>query len=131
MILVSGCFDGLHAGHVRYLQAAQAYCLKDEVLVCAVAPDEYIEHTKKRRPYWSQAERLYTVGALPCVDVAIAQRTESVASIIAELRPRIFIKGIDWKDHLPADVVTACERVGTALAFVDTEAVHTSKAYVG
>ena len=73
MVLTSGAFDGLHAGHVLYLQAAKALCDPDELLVCAVAPDPYITLTKHRAPYWSQHDRLRTVHALTMVDAALAQ----------------------------------------------------------
>ena len=128
MILASGAFDGLHAGHVAYLEAAKALCEHEEVLVVAIAPDHYIEACKGRRPYWSQADRLRTVRALQCVDAAITQGTPSVATIILDYRPRMFVKGPDWIDRLPEDVQLACERAGCAMAFVDTPGHHVSEA---
>lgn len=130
MILCSGAFDGIHAGHVRYLEAAQQ--LKEspnDLLIVAVAPDAYIVQAKHRQPYWPQADRLTAVQGLAAVDAAIVQPTESVASIIRQFRPRLFVKGNDWQRRLPEDVIHACNEVGTALAFVDTPGRHTEEAH--
>ena len=128
MILCSGAFDGIHAGHVRYLEAACE--LKEsslDVLVVVVAPDSYILHAKHRDPYWTQAERLQAVRALSAVDAAIVQPTESVATVIRQHRPRVFVKGEDWLDRLPEDVILACNEVGTVIAYVETPGRHVSE----
>lgn len=127
MILTSGAFDGLHAGHVQYLEAAKALCEGDELLVCAIAPDEYIVQTKGRKPYWHQADRLRTVTALGCIDAAIPQQRQSVADLIEHHRPRLFIKGPDWEGRLPEDIHAACELVGTSIGYVDTPGTHVSE----
>lgn len=127
MVLTSGCFDGVHAGHVRYLQAAKDLCDADELLICAVAPDAYITHTKHRRPHWTQAERVEAVNGLQDVDAAIPQIQPSVSSLIRAHRPRLFVKGCDWKNRIPEDVHRACEDCGTVLAYVETEGTHVSE----
>lgn len=124
MILTSGAFDGVHAGHVAYLEAAKALCELDEVLVCAVAPDDYIAAAKGRAPYWTQRDRRRTVAALDVVDATLAQTALSVSVEIRRYRPRLFVKGPDWKDRLPEDVLHACDDTGTTIAYVDTEGRH-------
>jgi cytidyltransferase-like protein len=128
VILTSGAFDGVHAGHVDYLNAAKALCDDNEILVCAVAPDEYIIKAKKRQPFWHQADRLRTIHALESVDAAIPQISTSVVQIIERYRPRLFVKGPDWDGRLSEEIVQACDRIGCAIAFVDTEGRHTSEA---
>ena len=127
MILASGCFDGLHSGHVDYLSAAKALCRGDELLAVAVAPDVYIRTAKAREPYWSQDQRADTVRALQDVDAVIAHDTPSVALVIRELRPRLFVKGPDWEGRLPEDVQLACQDVGTSIAFLETPGTHVSE----
>lgn len=129
MILASGCFDGLHAGHVDYLEAAKVLCEHEEVLVVAVAPDAYIRDAKARQPYWTQAERQRVVAALTVVDAALPQIYPTPASMIRDLKPRIFVKGMDWQDRLPEEVTLACHRTGTVIAFVQTPGTHTSDAH--
>lgn len=124
MILCSGAFDGLHAGHVRYLEAAKALCEPDELLVCAVAPDAYIQTVKGRAPSWPQAQRLATVKCLMMVDGTIRQESLTVAPVIRTHLPRLLVKGPDWKDRLPDEVHRACADVGTTIAFVDTPGTH-------
>lgn len=127
MILASGCFDGLHAGHVRYLHAARDLDL-NEPLKVAIAPDSYIRWVKGREPFWTQRERAATVFALKCVDDVILQEHDSVASLIRKLRPSIFVKGRDWDGLLPFDVRDACDDVEAEVVFTTTPGRHTREA---
>lgn len=126
-MLTSGAFDGLHAGHVGYLEAAKALCAADELLVCAVAPDQYLADVKGRPAGWPQRERMRTVLALGMVDAVLQQTNGSVARLITEHRPRLFVKGNDWQGRLPEDVWLACTAVGTAVAFVESPGTHSSE----
>lgn len=128
VVLASGVFDGLHAGHVAYLEAAKALCAKDELLVCAVAPEAYVLKAKGHPAGWTQAERRLTVCALMAVDATIPQRTLSIAELIREYKPRLLVKGRDWKDRLPDDVWLACAQTGTSVAFVDTPGTSCTEA---
>jgi len=127
VVLASGAFDGIHAGHVRYLEAA-ARLSKDGDVVVAVAPDAYIRRHKQREPYWTQENRLVAVAALATVTSTIEQREDTPAEEIRMLRPSAFVKGIDWARALPPDVVAACREVGCLIVYVDTEGTHTSEA---
>jgi cytidyltransferase-like protein len=128
MVLCSGAFDGLHAGHVRYLAAACRLAREGEEVVVAVAPDAYITQEKKRNPRWTQADRWRTVQAVDGVH-ALVQGEPSVADTIRTKKPRLFVKGIDWAKSLPPDVLSACEDVGTLVVFVNTDATHTRDAF--
>lgn len=126
MILGSGCFDGLHAGHARYLAALKRLAHPGEPVYVAVAPDAYIDAHKKRRPHWSQADRWRAV--LECGVRAIPHQEPSVAAEILRLRPRVFVKGSDWAGRLPADVLDACREAQTLIVYVETPGTHTSEA---
>lgn len=117
MILASGCFDGLHSGHVRYLRLARAIDPTDRLMV-AIAHDTYIGDTKERQSLWSQIDRGETVAAVRGVDEVILQGPGSVASVILDWHPTIVVKGDDWIDKLPVDVVAACETVGAQIRYV-------------
>lgn len=127
MVLCSGAFDGIHAGHIRYLTAAHALA-PDQMLCVAIAPDAYIREAKGRAPYWHQADRAYAVLALGVVDRVLPHQTPSVASVIRSERPRLFVKGPDWKHQLPADVIEACRDVGCAIRFTETPGTHVAEA---
>jgi cytidyltransferase-like protein len=128
VILCSGAFDGIHAGHVRYLSAAWALLELDEKLVVSVAPDEYIRQAKAREPYWSYSERVEVVLELRDVDYVTHDREMTPASVIRTEKPRLFVKGADWRGKLPADVMNACAEAGTQIVYVDTPGRHTSEA---
>ena len=131
VILCSGAFDGLHAGHVAYLKAAREVPGPGEpqhALWVAVAPDAYIVQVKHRQPYWSQADRVRTIEALAVVDRVVTQRELSVARVIREMRPAYFVKGIDWTDRLPRDVQSACADVKCLMVYVDTPGRHVAEA---
>lgn len=65
-VLVSGCFDLLHAGHVRFFETAAAY---GDLTVCLGADDNIME-LKRHAPHFTQEERRYMVGALATVHKA-------------------------------------------------------------
>ena len=127
MILCSGAFDGLHAGHVRYLEEARMLCEEGELLHCAVAPDAYIEKNKGRAPAWSQADRVATVCALRLVGHVWLQHLPTPAGLIRVLKPRLFVKGADWCGRMPAEVIEACADVGCDIRFVDAPGRHVSE----
>ncbi len=128
MVLCSGAFDGLHAGHVRYLRAAAALCQPDEPLLVAVAPDGYIRAVKGREPYWSQADRMCAVGELQSVSDPLLQEDRDVAPLVRHARPRLFVKGADWAGKLPQDVIDACGEVDCQIVYVHTPGRHVSEA---
>lgn len=117
MILASGCFDGIHAGHVLYLRAAAQHGA-GEVLVVAVAPDAYIRRVKGREPRWSLEDRMVAVQALDMVDRVVAHDDQGVANIVSELHPRLLVKGSDWETSMEPDVLRACQAAGTSVLFV-------------
>lgn len=128
MILCSGAFDGLHAGHVRYLAAAQRLAHPGEPVVVLVATDGYIADAKRRKPRWPQADRWRTIQAIAGL-TAVPSTSASVAADIKAQLPRLFVKGIDWVGKLPDDVREACKTAGTQIVFVDTDGTHGSDAY--
>jgi len=128
LILCSGAFDGLHAGHVRYLLAAASFKNPDEALHVSVAPDAYIRREKNREPYWTQEERCLAVSGIAGVDEAWPDQNMTPADYIRKIQPRAFVKGSDWFGKLPQDVIDACALAGTLIVYVDTPGRHTSEA---
>lgn len=130
MVLCSGCFDGLHAGHVAYLEAARLYAQPGEELVVAVAPDDYIRRHKQREPRWSAIDRLLTVRSLRMVDRTMLHGLDGVGFLIRHLRPRVFVKAEDWKGRLTEAVREACQDSHTSVLFIPQRPTpHTSEAW--
>lgn len=64
-VLVGGCFDVLHIGHVRFLEAAKKM---GEILIVALESDEFIAEKKHRQSLHTQIERAEILSALSCTD---------------------------------------------------------------
>jgi cytidyltransferase-like protein len=114
-VLADGCFDPIHVGHVNYLRAASRLC-RDEELFVRVAPDAVVE-AKGRSVFQTSAQRADCLSAMVCCRCWFY---ETLAEAIRDRKPRLLVKGIDWHGRLPADVIAACEEVGTAIVYVMT-----------
>lgn len=115
MVLADGCFDPLHVGHIRYLEAAAR---QSSPLIVRVAPDQVIRD-KGRVPFQAQFERERVVVSLRMVDDVC--NDETLAGSIRRWRPDYLVKGEDWRGRLPQDVLLACAEIGTAIIFAETQ----------
>ena len=106
IVFANGAFDLLHAGHVRYLEAARA---EGDWLVVAVNSDASVSRAKGNgRPIVPAAERLEIVAALECVDAAVEFDEDSPAALMEEIRPDVHAKGTDYtSDSVPERNVVA------------------------
>ena len=120
MTLADGCFDPLHVGHLRYLRAARRV---GRPLIVRVAPDDAIR-AKGHDPFQIQQERAGLIWALDCVDRVVFD--DSLAEAVCRLRPDHLVKGIDWRDRLPDDVLRACQQTGTRIVFVNTPSLSST-----
>jgi D-beta-D-heptose 7-phosphate kinase/D-beta-D-heptose 1-phosphate adenosyltransferase len=95
IVFTNGCFDLMHIGHTRYLQAAKAL---GDVLVVGVNSDASVRSLNKApdRPIVSDAQRAEVVAALGCVDYVILFNEPDPQSLIAALQPDVLVKGGDW-----------------------------------
>jgi len=95
IVFTNGCFDLMHVGHTRYLQAAKEL---GDLLVVAVNSDVSVRSLNKApdRPIVSEAQRAEVVAALGCVDHVILFDEPDPQSLIAVLQPDVLVKGGDW-----------------------------------
>jgi rfaE bifunctional protein nucleotidyltransferase chain/domain len=100
LVLANGCFDLLHVGHVRYLEGAKAL---GDVLVVALNSDASVRRLKgPGRPIMTEGERAEIVAALSPVDHVVVFDEDTVAGVIARLRPDVQAKGTDYtEDTVP------------------------------
>jgi len=90
----NGCFDLLHVGHIRYLEAAAA---EGDVLVVAVNDDESVRRLKgEGRPILPAEHRAELVAALRAVDLVVVFPEPTVAPLLEALRPDVHCKGTDY-----------------------------------
>jgi len=97
--LANGCFDLLHVGHIRYLQAAAA---EADRLVVAVNDDAAAGTKGSGRPILAAADRAELVAALAGVDYVTIFPEPTVAALLTLLRPDVHCKGTDYTlDSVP------------------------------
>ena len=98
LVFANGCFDILHAGHVRYLKAAKAL---GDALVVAVNSDRSARLLKgPGRPFTPQEERLEILAALECVDHLLLFDDPTVTELLRCLKPHIHAKGTDYTEEM-------------------------------
>ncbi|WP_285743261.1 D-glycero-beta-D-manno-heptose 1-phosphate adenylyltransferase [Lentzea sp. NBRC 105346] len=98
VVATGGCFDVLHSGHVRMLQAARA--LGDCLVVC-LNSDASVRRLKgPSRPVNGQADRAEVLRALACVDDVVVFCEDTPQRVLGELRPDVWVKGGDYSAEL-------------------------------
>jgi D-beta-D-heptose 7-phosphate kinase/D-beta-D-heptose 1-phosphate adenosyltransferase len=95
VVFTNGCFDLMHVGHTRYLQAAKAL---GDLLVVGVNTDASVRTLNKApdRPIVPEAQRAEVVAALGCVDYVVLFAEPDPGNLIAALQPDVLVKGGDW-----------------------------------
>jgi cytidyltransferase-like protein len=118
VVAVSGGFDPLHVGHVRYF--AEAKALGDR-LVVIINNDNWI-NLKKGKVFMPQHERAELIQAIGCVDEVVLTDHEpgtqdmSVCEALRVVKPNIFANGGDRKhDNIPE--VGVCNDIGCSMVF--------------
>lgn len=95
VVLANGCFELLHAGHVRYLQDAAD---RGDTLIVAVNDDESVRRVKgPGRPVTPLADRAEVLAGLRCVDFVVPFSEETLEETLRALRPAVHAKGTDYE----------------------------------
>jgi len=94
VVLANGCFDLVHAGHIRYLEAARR---RGDVLIVAINSDASVRRLKGRgRPILPARERAEILGAFAAVDYVTIFAEPNVERILRALEPHVHAKGSDY-----------------------------------
>lgn len=94
VVATGGCFDLLHAGHIRTLSAARG--LGDCLVVCMNSDDSARGLKGPSRPLNNQTDRAEVLRALGCVDHVVVFDESGPEQVLAELRPDVWVKGGDY-----------------------------------
>ena len=94
IVFTNGCFDILHAGHVRYLRQARRL---GDVLIVGLNSDRSVSSIKPGRPINSEKNRAEVLSGLSSVDYVIVFSEKTPYNLIKSLKPDILVKGGDWK----------------------------------
>ena len=108
VVFTNGCFDLLHAGHVRYLAEARAL---GDALIVGLNSDRSVRALKgEGRPILNANERAEVIAALEAVDYVVVFEEDTPREVIARLLPDVLVKGGDW----PLDRIVGRQEVEAA-----------------
>lgn len=117
IVLVGGCFDIIHFGHIQFLEKAKK---AGDYLMVALEPDERIIHHKNRTPIHTQKERAYNLLALRFVDHVIMlpqlNGFDDYLALVANIKPHII--AITSNDPLLDNKQKQADAVGAQLVIV-------------
>jgi len=100
IVMTNGCFDILHAGHVRYLKESKKF---GDILVVGLNSDSSVKALKgPSRPINGELDRAEVLSGLESVDYVVLFDEISPAKLLEEIKPDIYTKGADYTvDTLP------------------------------
>lgn len=94
VVFTNGCFDVLHAGHVRYLNAAKRF---GDILILGLNTDSSVKTFKgDLRPINSELDRAEVISGLEAVDYVVLFGERTSYELVDALRPAIYVKGGDY-----------------------------------
>lgn len=127
IVFSNGCFDGLHVGHIRYLEGARR---EGGVLVVGVNDDASVSRLKgPGRPVLNQRARVELVSAVRAVDYVVLFPESNVESLLQFLRPDVHAKGTDYTAETVPERAAA-ERLGIRIAIVGDPKDHSTRAFL-
>jgi D-beta-D-heptose 7-phosphate kinase/D-beta-D-heptose 1-phosphate adenosyltransferase len=95
IVFTNGCFDILHAGHVRYLETAKSY---GDILILGLNSDRSVTALKgEGRPINIQLDRAYILAALEAVDYVVVFDEDTPYDLIKAIKPHVLVKGGDYE----------------------------------
>jgi rfaE bifunctional protein nucleotidyltransferase chain/domain len=94
VVFTNGCYDILHPGHIRLLEAARSL---GDVLILALNTDASVERMKgPQRPLVNENDRAILAASLAAVDAVTLFDEDTPRELIAAILPDILVKGADW-----------------------------------
>ena len=111
IVFTNGCFDILHAGHVKYLEEAKSY---GDILILGLNADSSVRKLKgPTRPINNQDDRAYILASLESVDYVVIFEEETPYELIKLIKPHVLVKGGDYegKDVVGQDIANELKLV--------------------
>jgi rfaE bifunctional protein nucleotidyltransferase chain/domain len=120
LVATNGCFDLLHVGHVRYLQAARAL---GDFLAVGLNGDRSVRELKgSGRPVTTESDRAELLAALQCVDLVTVFPQLRATQFIAAVRPAMYVKGGDYSSEtLNEEERALLEEIGAEVRLIPFE----------
>jgi rfaE bifunctional protein nucleotidyltransferase chain/domain len=120
LVATNGCFDLLHLGHVRYLQAARAL---GDALVVGLNNDQSVRELKgPGRPINDEKTRAEVLAALECVDFVTIFSEMRATHFLEMVAPAIYAKGGDYSSEtLNAEERAILQKLGAEIRIIPFE----------
>ena len=129
IVATNGCFDLLHVGHVRYLQAARAL---GDLLVVGLNGDRSVHELKGAgRPITTQSDRAEILAALECVDLVTIFPEIRAMKFLAAVRPTVYVKGGDYSSETLDDEERAVlKEIGAEIRLIPFETGYSTSGLI-
>jgi rfaE bifunctional protein nucleotidyltransferase chain/domain len=129
IVATNGCFDLLHVGHVRYLQAARAF---GDLLVVGLNGDRSVLELKGAgRPITTQGDRAEILAALACVDLVTVFPDLRATKFLAAVRPAVYVKGGDYTPRtLNEEELAILKEIEAAIRLIPFEAGYSTSGLI-
>ena len=115
-----GVFDLLHVGHIKHFREAKTF---GDILVVSITPDEFV-NKGSGRPAFNTSLRLESLSELESVDYVVANKWPSAEELIKIIKPDIYCKGPDYKNHSD-DITGKIAEEESAVNFVGGKIIYT------
>ena len=129
IVATNGCFDLLHVGHVRYLQAARAL---GDLLVVGLNGDRSVHELKGAgRPIATQNDRAEILAAIECVDLVTIFPEIRASKFLAAVRPAVYVKGGDYTPRtLDEEELTILKEIDAAIHLIPFETGYSTSGMI-
>ncbi len=127
VVFTNGCFDIIHVGHVRCLNAAKE---EGDILIVGLNSDLSVRNLKgEGRPILDQSERIKLLSAFSSVDYIVLFDEPSADKLIEWLCPDVHAKGTDYTQQTVPERELA-DRLGIRIAIVGDQKTHSTKSLI-
>ena len=99
IVLCHGVFDLVHIGHINHFLAAKSF---GDFLVVSITKDKFIKKSIKGTLF-NEKQRLSYLSNIHLIDALVLSDRESSTDIIKLVKPKVYVKGIDYKDNKQDD----------------------------
>src|SRR5262245_39493639 len=129
VVATNGCFDLLHVGHVRYLQAAREI---GDVLVVGLNVDRSVHELKGAgRPITTQHDRAEILAALECVDLVTIFPEIRATKFLGSVRPAVYVKGGDYTPRtLDEEELGILKEIGAEIRLIPFETGYSTSGLI-
>ena len=129
LVATNGCFDLLHVGHVRYLQAARNL---GDALAVGVNGDFSVRTLKgENRPLNQEHDRAEVLAALGCVDFVTIFPDVRATAFLEQVQPAVYVKGGDYNsDTLNPEERAVLEKAGAKIRIMPFQAGYSTSGLI-